>query len=100
MENDFFEGMDELRKEYLINILEQVDKFINLFLKEKTYEEMKIRDFAHQIHGSGSSYGYDFITEAGKALSAKAKIKSPLEELESIFNTLKVKIIEEQKKLN
>ncbi|HCL55480.1 MAG TPA: hypothetical protein DHW82_00505 [Spirochaetia bacterium] len=97
--NDIFKGMEGIRKEYLINILEQGEKIKTLFLDGNIQNHLpEIRTFAHQISGSGSSYGFEFITEAGRSISSGVKNEEYQDTLKIIQNLL-VKIKETVKTL-
>ncbi len=65
---DIFKGMEKLRMQYLENIMKETQDLKNNIMLQN-YKEEQIRTFFHQIYGSGSSYGFDFVTYAGKALS-------------------------------
>lgn len=72
MDLDIFQGMEALRAQYLKNIINEAS-VLKQEVENGQSQEKRIRGFSHQIYGSGSSYGFDFISEAGKAISEQWK---------------------------
>lgn len=60
----------ELQRNYIRDVVSKLDTLINS-VKQK--DMMEIRRIAHQLRGSGKSYGFNYISEAGTELSKFAK---------------------------
>jgi HPt (histidine-containing phosphotransfer) domain-containing protein len=64
------------------NMLEQIESLLTV----KNFN--KIREIAHNLKGTGASYGFDYITEIGKNISEHSK-NCETEEIISDINKLK-----------
>ncbi|MBU3917108.1 Hpt domain-containing protein [bacterium] len=62
----------------------------------KTNDYAHIRNIGHDLHGSGASFGFEFITEAGKQINQGAKnkdhkvITESITDLETYLNNLMI----------
>ncbi|MCP4682407.1 MAG: Hpt domain-containing protein [Desulfobacterales bacterium] len=59
-----------LHKAYLSDIMDKIDLLFKCLDNKDTKE---IRSIAHKLKGSGKSYGLEYISEIGTALSDHAK---------------------------
>ena len=59
-----------LLKKYFLDLSQKTDLLVKYFQERNMTE---IRKIAHQLKGSGKSYGFEYITEIGTALSSCAK---------------------------
>ncbi|MDY6971012.1 MAG: Hpt domain-containing protein [Thermodesulfobacteriota bacterium] len=59
-----------LVRKYLLDLAQKIDLLIK-YLEDRNMKEL--RKIAHQLKGSGKSYGFEYITEVGDALSSCAK---------------------------
>lgn len=64
------EDLKDIVDDYLNNIKEQI-QIMKIKLDEKAFDD--ISAIAHQLKGSGSSYGFGIITESGKKIESAAK---------------------------
>jgi len=64
------EDLKEIVDDYLKNIQEQI-QILTEGLNNKAFDD--ISAIAHQMKGSGSSYGFDFITDWGVKLEQAAR---------------------------
>ncbi|PKL11227.1 MAG: hypothetical protein CVV50_06005 [Spirochaetae bacterium HGW-Spirochaetae-6] len=70
MADDMFAGLEEVRKSYLKSLINESEKLLLEAASSSTKEtEEQLHIFAHKIYGSGSSYGYDFVTKTGENIS-------------------------------
>ncbi|HOJ50542.1 MAG TPA: hypothetical protein PKW55_07015 [Spirochaetota bacterium] len=83
----FLDDIKELRIQYLRSVIDEIVENINSIDDKVNYE--KIRDFSHRIKGSGSSYGFDFITEKAILISEMAKAFKTPEDIKKILLSLK-----------
>ena len=60
------EKAETLQKTYLLDLTKKIDLLVK-HLEEKNMIE--IRHIAHQLKGSGKTYGFEYITDVGIALS-------------------------------
>lgn len=73
-----------LQKKYISGLMEKVDRlFVLLEKKDMT----GIRSIAHQLKGTGKTFGFPAVSELGKELSTCAK-RSDLARLESVIKTI------------
>lgn len=84
----------KLLRKYFLDLAQKIDLLIE-YLEDRNMKE--IRKIAHQLKGSGQSYGFRHITEVGAALNSCAKREDYLR-LEQLIHDLD-DYIEEQKKI-
>ncbi|MGM0609011.1 MAG: hypothetical protein ACQESP_11390 [Candidatus Muiribacteriota bacterium] len=83
-------------KKFLINKKNKL-KELKVHIKNKNYYE--IDNIAHNFKGTGTSYGFDFITESGIKIREFCEneeddnIKSIVLDLEDYLNKIKIKYI-------
>gem|GEM_PF-2076590 len=59
-----------LEEKYFLDIRKKIDLLYRALEQEDMAE---IRKIAHQLKGSGKSYGFQYVSDAGISLSASAK---------------------------
>lgn len=96
---DIFKGMEKLRLQYLENIMKETQDLKNNILLQN-YQEEQIKTFSHQIYGSGSSYGFDFVSNAGQALSNEWKANEDINKIVPILEKLEENLKENIIKLS
>ena len=82
---------EELLREYIVSLQKRVERLIGL--KGKLAEgnakaDENIRLMAHSLHGSGTSFGFPEITEAGRAVEHADQDSLP-QELDILIKVLK-----------
>lgn len=90
-------GLEKICAQYLNNILQGCKEMIVLLdAKEQLNEEEEkaVRKFGHQTYGSGSTYGFDFISEAGQNVTKAVHGNEGLDKIRIIINDLKLKVEE------
>ena len=65
-----FEKAGVLLKKYFLDLAWKTDLLAEYFRDRNMTDIQKI---AHQLKGSGKSYGFEYVTEVGAALSSYAK---------------------------
>ena len=111
-DNNKDELSDNSDKSIIIKIKSMMKPIIPEFLTEKSDEIQKLKDFlldgnymgirkiAHDFQGSGSAYGFDYITELGKNLSKEAKMSNNeklnilIKEFEIYLKSIKIEYID------
>ncbi|MCK9476916.1 MAG: Hpt domain-containing protein [Candidatus Muirbacterium halophilum] len=88
--------LEEFIPKYLQNKYDDIKK-INEFIKEKNFDEL--RKIGHNFQGTGTSYGFEFVSKCGKNLRQSAilkdinTIKKIASELDYYFKNINVKYI-------
>jgi hypothetical protein len=99
MSDDFFNGLEKIRRNYLQNIYQEAVIWIERIGSKDQILESDIRTYAHQIYGSGASYGFDFITDTGKKISDMLNHHFSMEQLIPLLQQMSEQILVEQKKI-
>ena len=88
-------GLEKICAQYLNNILKDCDQMTALLESKESLneeEEKAVRKFGHQTYGSGSTYGFDFISDSGQNVTKAVHGKEGLDKIRAIIADLKVKI--------
>jgi HPt (histidine-containing phosphotransfer) domain-containing protein len=99
MDPELFQGLDALRKEYLDNIYQEMQEIAQRLEEQKQCDEQDIRKYAHKIFGSGTSYGFDYISETGHELSRLAKENADVSAVLELFRQCMTRIEKSKKNL-
>lgn len=84
-----FAGLEEVRKSYLKSLIKESEKLLEEAASLSTKEtEDHLHIFAHKIYGSGSSYGYDFVTKTGENISIALNRRHDLPEALTFIRTM------------
>jgi len=81
---------EELLAEYIGSLQKRIDRIASLQVKlaeGNAKAEENVRLLAHSLHGSGTSFGFPEISEAGKALEQAdaGMLAEPLEDLANVL---------------
>lgn len=93
------ELFDGLAEQYLDNIRNDIQKMRN-FLHDSDFQ--KITQITHQMKGSGKSFGFDFITNAGELLEQAAReekgdtVEKGLNDLAMYLDTVEILFVPEE----
>lgn len=92
-------GLEKICAQYLKNIYAETQQLIAQLQGKTTLsleDEKLMRKFGHQSYGSGSSYGFDFISDAGQSVTKTVHDKESIEKLLSILQNLAIQIRQAQ----
>ncbi len=99
MDDELFIGLEKIRKKYLEDLFKESEDIIDDIQatgdEQKRYDLMNV--FSHQIYGSGSSYGYDFISKTGEKITIELKKDKNYEVIIDFINDMLQGIIEKIK---